>query len=160
MNKTKFILILLAILFVFADIAWSIYNVVSYFMMAPAFREPIFYAIYDIIVIALNIGVAVMLILCVWGNGKHFRSRYGLYMSSLVISVITNLTSVGTILLVFTMFISDWQWVKPANDGDYHKEGDVIVLPSKQEIIAKLREKKENGEITEEEFQNELMKLL
>lgn len=159
MNKTKFILIILAIVFAFADIAWSIYNVVSYFMLAPALREPIFYAIYDILVIAIDIAVAVMLIICIWGNGKNFRSRYGMYMTALVISVIINLTSISTILLVCTMFISDWVWIKKTNNKEGNDD-NVIIVPSKQEMIARLREQKERGEISEEQFQDELMKLL
>jgi len=159
LNKTKFILIILSIIFAIADVAWSIYEVVKYFMTVPALRSALFYAIYDILVIALGIAVVVMLIMSIWGNGKNFRKKYGLYMCSLVLSVIFNLTSVSTILLVITMFISDWTWVKNADESKYHKD-NVIVVPSKQEIIAKLRERKENGEITEEEFQEELMKLL
>lgn len=159
LNKTKFILIILSIVFAIADIAWSIYNVVSYFMLAPALREPVFYAVYDIIVIAVDIAVVVMLILCIWGNGNHFRSRYGLYVSALVISVITNLTSISTILLICTMFISDWVWVKKVDNQDTQND-NVIILPSKEEMITRLRERKEKGEITEDEFQEELMKLL
>ncbi|MBQ8444693.1 MAG: SHOCT domain-containing protein [Clostridia bacterium] len=159
MNKTKFILIILSIIFAFADIAWSIYNVVTYFMLDPVLRSPLFYAIYDILVIAVEIAVVVLLIMSIWGNGKMFRQRYGLYMTALVISVITNLTSISTILLVVTMFISDWTWIKNADESKYHKE-DVVVVPSKQELIAQLREKKERGEITEEQFQEEIMKLL
>ena len=80
-------------------------------------------------------------------------------MTALVISVITNLTSVSTILLVVTMFISDWTWIKPTDEARSGTE-DVVIIPSKQEIIANLRQQKERGEITEEQFQEEIMKLL
>lgn len=157
MNKTKFILIILAIIFAFGDVGYGIYDVVMYFMTEPQNRAPIFYGIYAIIAILVSVAVIVMLIMSIWGNGKLFRQRYGLYMTALMLSVVVNLTSLTTIFLICTMFISDWVWVKPKDEQIYHKE---IQEPSKEERIAQLREMKENGLISEEEFQEEIMKLL
>ncbi|MBQ8909351.1 MAG: hypothetical protein IJY90_03600 [Clostridia bacterium] len=160
MNKTKFILIILAIVFALGDIAWSIYDVVTYFMSSPIVRDPLFYLIYEFLVIAVEIAIITLLTISIWNNGKHFRSRYGFYMTALVAAVIMNLTSLSTVLLIVTMFISDWTWIKNADESKYHKEENVIIVPSKQEIIAQLRQKKDNGEITEEQFEEEIMKLL
>ena len=158
MNKAKFTLIILSIIFGFADVAYGVYDVVRYFMTAPENRSPIFYAVYSIIAICVSIAVIVMLIMAIWKKGTLFRSRYGLYMTALVLSVIVNLTSVATILLVVTMFISDWVWVKPKDESFYHKEERQPA--SKEEMIARLKEMKDSGQITEEQFQEEVMKLL
>ena len=66
--------------------------------------------------IACNIAVVVLLTMAIWKNGTLFRQRYGMYMTAIVISIIINLLSVSTILLIITMFISDWVWVKPDKD--------------------------------------------
>ncbi|MBO5394565.1 MAG: SHOCT domain-containing protein [Clostridia bacterium] len=158
MNKAKFILIILSIVFAFGDVGYSIYKVVNYFMTAPQDRSPIFYIVYEIIAIAVTLAVIVMLIIAIWNNGKLFRSRYGFYMTSIVLSVIVNLTSLATILLISTMFISDWVWVKPKDEDIYHKEPQAPT--NKEEMIARLKEMKDSGQITEEQFQEEIMKLL
>ena len=158
MNKAKFVLIILSILFAFGDVGYGVYKVVHYFMATPQDRSPIFYVVYEIIAILVSLAVIVMLILAIWKNGQLFRSRYGFYMTALVLSVIVNLTSVATILLVSTMFISDWVWVKPKDEDIYHKEPQTPT--NKEEMVARLKEMKESGQITEEQFQDEVMKLL
>ena len=53
------------------------------------------------------------------------------------------------------MFLSDWEWVKPKDEP--------VVKGSqreKEEQIAKLRERRDKGEITEEQYQEELTNLL
>ena len=55
------------------------------------------------------------------------------------------------------MFVSDWVWIKE------DKDKNVIIMPqenSKEENIAALRAKRDRGEISNEEFQEELTKLL
>ena len=160
MNKTKKVLIILSIIFAIADIGWSIYDVVQYFMTPSKDRAPIFNAIYSILLIGVCIAIVVLLIMSIWKNGKLFRQRYGLYMTALVLSVIVNLLSISTILLVVTMFISDWVWVKPKDEAIYHKVDSPNSSEHKQEIVKRLKEMKDNGEITEEQFQEEIMKLL
>lgn len=158
MNKTKKILIIIAIAFSFVDVAWQIYNIVNYFLIDPALRSPVFYLVLDFITLAECIAVAVLLIMTIWQNGKLFRQRYGLYMTAIMISLIINLFSITSILLIATMFISDWVWIKQAQP----KEENVIIInePSREEKIATLRKQRERGEISEEEFQEKLLELL
>ena len=73
MNKTKFWLILSAIIFSFASIAWDIYDIVIFFMTKPQFRPAVFYVIYYFIEIFALLTVAVLLSLAIWKNGKYFR---------------------------------------------------------------------------------------
>ena len=155
MNKTKKILILLAAIFSFVDVGLGIYDIVSYFRLASAQRGPVFYVIFSFVEIFASIAVAVLLVLSIWKNGSMFRARYGMYITALVISIIVNLLSITSILLVITMFLSDWEWVKPKDEP--------VVKGSqreKEEQIAKLRERRDKGEITEEQYQEELTNLL
>lgn len=59
------------------------------------------------------------------------------------------------------MFISDWEWITPKQEKTTNVGGNVeIIEKTKEQQIADLRLRKEKGEITEEEFKAELMKLL
>ena len=75
MNKTKKILILLAAIFSFVDVGLGIYDIVSYFRLAPAQRGPVFYVIFSFVEIFASIAVAVLLVLSIWKNGSMFRAR-------------------------------------------------------------------------------------
>lgn len=161
MNKTKKILIILAIIFNFASIGWQIYDIVMWFMAKPQSRTPVFYLVFDFITILALLTIAVLLIMAIWQNGKLFRARYGYYMTALVISIIINLFSISTILLIATMFVSDWEWIKSEKNNTINVGDNVdVIVKTKEQKISELREKKEKGEITEEQFQEELMKLL
>lgn len=157
MNKTKFWLILFAIVFSLASIAWDIYDIVVYFMTAPQNRAPVFYVIFYFIDIVSLLAVAVLLTMAIWNKGKYFRARHGYYMTALVLSIIVSLFSITSILLIISMFVSDWVWIKEDKIND---DKVVNISDTKEERIAKLRRKRENGEITEEQFQEEIMKLL
>lgn len=160
MNTTKKWLIIVAIIFNFVEIAWDIYAIVDWFQTDPEVRSSVFYVVFTFITIACCIAIIVLLTMAIWKNGALFRQRYGYYMTALVLSIIVNLLSVSSILLIITMFISDWVWIKP--DKDTTKVGDnvEVINESKEDKIAKLRKLKEEGKITEEQFQEELMKIL
>ena len=157
MNSTKKYLIITAIIFCILGIGWDIYDIVMWFMQDSTTRSAIFYLVFMFIEIACNIAVVVLLIMAIGKNGALFRQRYGMYMTALVISIIVNLLSVSTILLIVTMFISDWVWVKP--DKDESDKVDDKNL-SKEQKIELLRKELNDGKITQEQFQKELMKLL
>lgn len=161
MNKTKKTLLILAIIFNFASIGYEIYNIVSYFKADPATRLSVAYVVFDIIDIVVMIAVNVLLIACLWNGGKLFRARYSYYMIAIMLSIVINLLSIGTILLISTMFVSNWEWVTPKKEDAVHVDNKTeVITQTKEEKIAKLREKRANGEITEQEFQSELLKLL
>ena len=155
MNKTEKILILVAALCSFIDVGLNIYDIVTFFLTKPEARPAVFYVVFSFIDIVASVAVAVLLIMSIWKNGTLFRSRYGLYVTALVISIIMNLISITTILLVITIFLSDWEWIKPKDEP--------IIKGSQREKemqIAKLRERHNSGELSDEEFQEELAKLL
>ena len=160
MNKTKFWLILTAAIFTLFDIGWNIYDIVIFFMTAPQNRVPTFYVVYYFIEIFTLVTVAVLLLLTIWGKGKYYRRRYGYYMTALILSIIVSLFSISSILLIISMFVSDMVWIHPKEEKVGNNGNVVSITDTKEEKIAKLRRKRENGEISEEQFQEELMKLL
>ena len=157
MNKTKFWLILTAIILSFSSIAWDIYDIVMFFLTDHQKRVSTFYLVYYFIEIFALLTVAVLLTISIWNKGKHFRARYRYYMTALVLSIIISLFSVSSILLIISMFVSDWVWTKEDKLND---DKVVNISDTREEKIAKLRRKRDNGEISEEEFQQEIIKLL
>ena len=158
MNSTKKWLIITAILFNFVSIGVNIYYIVNWFKYKAS---SVFYLIWYFITIACCIAVIVLLSMAIWRNGKLFRSRYGYYMTALVISIIVNLLSVSSVLLIISMFVSDWVWITPKkDDSKVEIDEKTVVIKNKEEEIARLRELKDEGKISEEEFQERLMKLL
>ncbi len=161
MNNKKKYLIILSIIFTLASIAYNIYSIVLWFMTPSGNRRALFYLIFDFISIPSLIAVVVLLTMAIWGNGKYFRQRYGYYMTALVISIIMDTLSVGTILLIVTMFLSDWEWIKPDKDDKVIIDDKTeVITKSREEKIKELQEMKARGEISEEEFQRRLMDLL
>lgn len=161
MNNTKKTLLILSIIFNFASIGYKIYCVVAWFMLAPSLRSSVADVVFYFLEIASILAVNVLLIICLWDNGKLFRARYSYYMIALVLSIVMNLFSFGTLFLICTMFVSDWQWVKPEKDDKVSLSDNVeVITKTKEEKIAQLRQKKESGQISEEEFQKELLKLV
>lgn len=159
MNSTKKALIITAIILNFLSVALEIYFVVRNFLLPAHERVAIFYVVFDILQAVAYLICNGLLIYSIANNGAFFRVRYGFYMTAIVISMILNLFSVATILLIITLFLSDIVWVKP------EKEKTTVVdeggsIKNKEKEIERLRKLKEEGKITELEYQEELMKLL
>lgn len=155
MNNTKKTLIIAAIVLNFLTIGVELFFAISGLLKPYYQRAALFYYIFDFIQIAAYLVCNGLLIYSIAGKGQMFRQRYGFYMSAVIISLILNLLSVATILLIISLFTSDLVWVKP------EKENVVTVTPeSKEKKIEKLRKLKEEGKISEEEYNDELMKLL
>lgn len=161
MNKTKKWLIIVAIIFNLIETAYSIYTVVQWFMTDPDYRLPVFYVVFEFIAIACSILIDVLLVMSIWNNGKLFRQRYGYYMTAVVLSIIVNLPSVSCVLLIVTMFISDWVWINPKDDKTIPLDDKTeVIKESKEDKIARLRKLRDEGKISEEEFERQLMDLL
>ena len=153
MNNTKKALIITAIILNIINIGFNIYFIVEYFMLPEIEQQPLFYVIFEIFQIIAFIVCTCFLIYSISGNGQLFRKRYGFYLTAVMMALILNLFSPATIILIITMFIPDIVWVKPENNLQNEK--------SQKEIkIEQLRKAKEEGKITEEEFEKELLKLL
>lgn len=162
MNKTKKILLIISTIFLFIGIAYDIFYIVSYFQTPVIDRPAIFYLIYEFINLGFMIAVAVMMIYILWGNGKYFRERYRYFVTSLIISICLNLFSVSTILMIISIYFNDsvifyTNKEKNKNVVDITPENE---MSEKEQKIQSLRKMKEEGKISEEQFQEEIMKLL
>ena len=157
MNNTKKILIILAIVFAFGDIAWKTYYVVNYFMKPVEDRVALFYAVFEMIDIVAVIVEIVLLSMAIWANGKYFNSRYGRYVAACMLAFVTNTLSVSTVLLVISLFMPNIVWVR---ENEAVAPGVEIINETKEEKIMKLRKQKEEGKITQEEFEKEIADLL
>lgn len=157
MNNTKKILIILAIVLAFGDIAWKVYYIVNYFMKPAANRVELFYAIFEMIDIVLIIAEIILLSMAVWANGKYFASRYGLYVTAFMLAIVANLISASTVLLIISFFQSNMVWIKEKEANAPMVE---IIEETKEEKIIKLRKKRDEGKISQEEFEKEIADLL
>lgn len=155
MNEIKKALIIAAIVLNIINVGLNIYFVVTYFMLPEIEREPLFYTIFEILQAVAFLVSAIFLIYSIADNGKSFQKRYGFYMTSVMIGLILNLFSASTIILIITMFISDMVWIKPEEDKSASE-----MKSDKEKKIEHLRKLKEEGKITEKEFEDELIKLL
>lgn len=162
MNKTKYTLLICALVACVGELGWGIYSIVNYFL--TGISRPLFYTVFAFAELAAQVAIIALLAIVVWNKGQNFRKRYGCYMSAIVLSLIITLTSISCVLLIVSIFVSDWVWEKPKDKapnphGFQTIEGEKG-KPNKEDQIARLREMKENGLISEEQFQEELMKLL
>jgi signal transduction histidine kinase len=160
MNNTKKALIITAIVLNFLSVGLEIFYVVRYFMLPQNERVAIFYAVFDILQIVAYLICNGLLIYSIARNGAFFRSRYGYYMTAVVLAMILNLFSVSSILLIVTLFLSDIVWVKPDKEEKTIVVEEEKSVKNKEKEIERLRKLKEEGKITELEYQEELMKLL
>ena len=124
-------------------------------MLPEIEREPLFYTIFEILQAVAFLVSAIFLIYSIADDGKSFQKRYGFYLTSVMIGLILNLFSASTIILIITMFISDMVWIKPEEDKSASE-----MKSDKEKKIEHLRKLKEEGKISEKEFEDELMKLL
>ena len=155
MNNTKKWLLIFATIFMLAGIGYDIFYVVTFFQTPAAHRPALFYVIYEIIAIVFLLT-----------NGKHFRERYRYFVTSLIISICLNLFSVSTILMIISIYFNDSVFVFPDKKQAKPQDKNVVDVspegtPSEKEMkIQALRKMKEEGKISEQEFQDELLKLL
>lgn len=164
MNKTKRILIIVAIVLNFISCALNLYLGIL-FLLPPITSINIFYAIYQFLGVLAYVATSVLLLYSISNGGKNFKRRYNCYMTAVILSFLLNLFSVSSILLFITLFLPDIVWVKPHDDVYFVKEDEVkdektMSEREKERKIAALRKLKEEGKITEEEFKEELFKLL
>lgn len=96
----------------------------------------------------------ILLLISIAGKGMHFQKRKKLYIAAIFINVFINLISVATLLLVISYF--------KYLDIEVIKEEDVVEISEDdlKDKIAKLRKLKDDGVISEEEFKEQIMKLL
>ncbi len=168
MNSTKRNLIIVVIVLNFLSIALNTYlmsNGILAIIKDPYNAYLWFYTIYEGLGVLAYIATAGLLIYSIKDGGRFFRTRSGYYMTAVVITFILNIFSVSSILLGITLFMNDIVWVKPTDDVYFEKEkpsqeNSSYSQREKERKIEALRKLKEEGKITEAEFNEALFKLL
>ena len=159
MNKTKRILIIIAIVFNIISACLDIWFVTDLFLYYQLNQWAIVSIIYYFISIFASLAGAGCLIYAIANKGQFFRQRHSYFVTAVIISVCTSFFSVSTILLLISSWIPDIVWVRPQDDV-YFKPDEPKEDNSKEKKIEKLRKLRDDGIITEEEFKEELFKLL
>lgn len=159
MNNTKRVLIIIAIIFNFISACLDIWFVTDLFLYYQLNQWAIVNIIYYFISIFASFAGAGCLIYAIANKGQFFRQRHGYFVTAVIISVCTSFFSVSTVLLLIASWIPDIVWVRPQDDVYFQSEKPKEDT-SKEEKIARLRKLRDDGLITEEEFKEELFKLL
>ena len=171
MNKAKKNLIFWTIILNFLTVAYSIGMIIWSSVGVESFlanlqmdltQVEIDMLIYDNIITCsvdgvINLAAAICLILNLKLYEKHFKASKKLFFAGLILNVLSSPLSIGAILL----YIAHFKYMDIEVIKEEEKEGSVAC--SEEELknkIEKLRKLKEQGVITEEEFSNEILKLL
>ncbi len=165
MNNTKRGLLIAVIVLNFLNAALDVYFIVRAFLKGVYSQGAIASLIFDFLGVVGLLVSAGLLIYSISNGGRFFRERNTYYMSAVIISFCTSIFTLSSILLLITLFISDIVWVKPIDDvyfGEEEKkpESKEMKAEEKERKIKELRDLRDKGIITEEEFRESLMKLL
>ena len=166
MNNTKRGLLIAVIVLNFLNAALDIYFIVRAFLAGVYTQGTIANLVFDFLEVVGLLTSAGLLIYAISNGGRFFRERNTYYMSAVIISLCSSMFTISSILLLITLFISDIVWVKPIDDvyfGEEEKkepEKKEMKEGEKERKIKQLRELRDKGVITEEEFKESLMKLL
>jgi hypothetical protein len=118
--------------------------------------------IYNAIDIALNLGAVICLSLNIYFADKRYNLSKKLFIAGLVLNILSNPLSIATILLVVAQFrYMDIEVIKEKREDEQDEEVEIISSEDELRVkIEKLRKLKEQGLITEDEFNSEILKLL
>lgn len=167
MNKTKRNLILsaaiinlinmvanlvIAILFCvnpeYANVLGSYLLIISYYSIYFVFAE-----------IVAGIIASILLIYSVRKEGKYFRSSQKYYIAGLIIVIFAG-GWIPWVLLFISMFIPDIIIINSASEVRQEQRAEDRASEEKRRKLEELRKLKEEGVISEEEFNKRLMDLL
>lgn len=171
MNKTKRTLIIVVIVLNLLSIALNAYLMaMSIIALVKTPYEALLW--FNVIYTGLGIIAYIASVGLLWysiaHDGNFFRQRSNYYMTAVILTLILDTFSIPSILLLITLFMTDMVWVKPIDDV-YFKKTETKDVPKQEKTmsdkdrerkIAELRELKNQGLITDEEFNEQLFKLL
>ncbi len=119
-----------------------------------------YYSIYFVFVeVVAGIIGSVCLLYAVRNKGKYFRRSQGYYIAGLIIIILAG-GWIPWILLLISMFIPDIIIINSPSEIRREERMEDRREEEKKRKIEELRKMKEDGVITEEEFNQKLMELL
>ena len=167
MNKTKRNLILSAAIInlinMIANLAVAIIYLVDpelYVNLGAYLLIVSYYSIYFVFVeIVAGIIASILLIYSVRKKGKYFRQSQKYYIAGLIIVIFAG-GWIPWLLLFISMFIPDIIIINSASEIRQEERAEDREKEEKRKKVEELRRLKEEGVITEEEFNKKLMDLL
>lgn len=169
MNKTKRNLIIASAIINLLDVIASLViaillKVDSAFMAENVyFSFNIYYAVFSF---AAGVVASVFLLYSVRAKGKYFRTTQGLYIAGFVIVIVCGGT-LAWLLLFISMFVPDVVIMNTKSEvKQEEKEQEKEVQKKDQELeekkqkIEELKQLRDSGKITEEEYKKKLFDLL
>ena len=167
MNKTKRNLILSAAIInlinMIANLVVAIIYLVDpelYVNLGAYLLIVSYYSIYFVVVeIDAGIIASILLIYSVRKKGKYFRQSQKYYIAGLIIVIFAG-GWIPWLLLFISMFIPDIIIINSASEIRQEERAEDREKEEKRKKVEELRRLKEEGVITEEEFNKKLMDLL
>lgn len=167
MNKTKRNLILSAAIINLINMVVNLVLAII-FLVDPELYANIgmylvlisYYSIYFVFVeVVAGMIASILLIYSVRKKGKYFRSSQKYYIAGLIIVIFAG-GWIPWILLFISMFIPDIIIINSASEIRQEERAEDRASAEKRRKVEELRKLKEDGVITEEEFNKRLMDLL
>ena len=167
MNKTKINLILSAAIINLINMVANLIIAIIYLVNPELYADLgvylvviSYYSIYFVFVeVVAGIIGSICLMYAVSKGGKYFRRSQNYYIAGLIIIILAG-GWIPWILLLISMFIPDIIVMNTPVEIRREERAEDKENEEKKRKIEELRKLKEDGAITEEEFNNELMKLL
>ena len=168
MNKTKRNLILSAAIINLINMIANLVIVILY-LVDPEYYANIlgtylyiisYYSIYFIFVeVVAGIVGSILLIYSVRSKGKYFRVSQKYYIAGLIITILAG-GWIPWILLLVSMFIPDIIIINSPSEVRREERAEESANNDKKRKVEELRKLRDEGVITEEEFNKQLMDLL
>lgn len=168
MNKTKRNLILSAAIINLINMIANLVIVILY-LVDPEYYVNIlgtylyiisYYSIYFIFVeVVVGIVGSILLIYSVRSKGKYFRVSQKYYIAGLIIIILAG-GWIPWILLLISMFIPDIIIINSPSEVRREERAEESANNDKKKKVEELRKLRDEGVITEEEFNKQLMDLL
>ena len=167
MNKTKRNLILSAAIINLINMVANLVIAIL-FCVNPEYANVLgsylliisYYSIYFVFVeIVAGIIASILLIYSVRKKGKYFRSSQKYYIAGLIIIIFAG-GWIPWVLLFISMFIPDIIIINSASEVRQEQRAEDRASEEKRRKLEELRKLKEEGVISEEEFNKRLMDLL
>ena len=132
----------------YANVLGSYLLIISYYSIYFVFAE-----------IVAGIIASILLIYSVRKKGKYFRSSQKYYIAGLIIVIFAG-GWIPWVLLFISMFIPDIIIINSASEVRQEQRAEDRASEEKRRKLEELRKLKEEGVISEEEFNKRLMDLL
>ena len=168
MNKTKRNLILSAAIINLINMVANLVVAIIYCVNPEYYFETLgtylilisYYSIYFVFVeVVAGIIASILLIYSVRKNGKYFRTSQKYYIAGLIIVIFAG-GWIPWLLLFISMFVPDVIIMNSASEIRHEERAEEREYNEKRKKVEELRKLKEDGLITEEEFNKRLMDLL